>query len=269
MDAVLRVDHEARIGLRRRVGIDHFVDTSGAIKARWLAIARQVDRDRHRRIEQFQMRRLVFLVVGRGHEHRRELVERDHPIGLRVDDRLDLIERLQRLVIGLAMLHRAERREAGQFVEPHVDTAEHHPADGAELRPERLDVAHRLQVTPDGGRTPRLLIASDLIMGAASCQCIADMLRGEHARDHGVVAALDARHVDEACRTAKQRAAWEGQARHRLPAALGDRTRSIGQPLAALEHVAHHLMGLESLELVEGRERGILVVQMHHEANRH
>ena len=62
------------------------------------------------------------------------------------------------------------------------------------------------------------------------------MFGGHHAAAHRIVNALDARHVDEACRAADQRTAGETQARHRLVAALGDRTRAIGEPLAALEH---------------------------------
>ena len=58
-------------------------------------------------------------------------------------------------------------------------------------------------------------------------------LGGGDAREHGVVVALDARDVDEAGGAAEQRAAREGELRHRLPAALGDRPRAVGDALAA------------------------------------
>src|SRR5207248_3182778 len=59
------------------------------------------------------------------------------------------------------------------------------------------------------------------------------------------------------------------QFRNRLPAAFGQRARAVGEPLAAFEGAAHQRMRLETLELVERREPGIAVVQMHDEADRH
>ena len=51
--------------------------------------------------------------------------------------------------------------------------------------------------------------------------------RRQHAGFHGVVAALDARHVHEAGRAAQQRAAGEIELRHRLVTALGHGARAI------------------------------------------
>ena len=61
MDAVLRVDLEARIS---RLVLDHFVNPGGAIALRRLVIDRQVLRDGNLRVLQLQVDRLVFLVVG-------------------------------------------------------------------------------------------------------------------------------------------------------------------------------------------------------------
>ena len=47
------------------------------------------------------------------------------------------------------------------------------------------------------------------------------------------------------------------------------RARAVGEPLAALEGVAHQRMGLEALEFLERREIRIFVVEMHDEADRH
>src|SRR5262249_27992591 len=55
--------------------------------------------------------------------------------------------------------------------------------------------------------------------------------------------------------------------RHRLPAALGERARAVGEPLAAFERRAHQRVGLEALELLERREIRILVVEVHDEAD--
>ena len=91
-------------------------------------------------------------------------------------------------------------------------------------------------------------------------------LGGEHARFHRRVAALDPRHVDEARRAADQRAAREGELRHRLPAALVDRPRAIGDALAALEELADRRMLLPALEFLERREVRVAVVERDDEA---
>ena len=80
------------------------------------------------------------------------------------------------------------------------------------------------------------------------------------------MAALDALHVDETGRTADQRTTGEGQLRHRLVSALGDGTRPIGKPLAALERAADRRMRPEALELLEREQIGILVIEVHDEA---
>ena len=54
--------------------------------------------------------------------------------------------------------------------------------------------------------------------------------------------------------------------RHRLPAALIDRARAVGDPLAALEKLADRRMLLPALELLERREPWIAVVERDDEA---
>ena len=106
-------------------------------------------------------------------------------------------------------------------------------------------------------------------MGAAGLERFKDVLGGELAGQHRVVAAFYARDVHETRRAADQRAAGEGEFRDRLEAALRDGARAIGEPLAALQRRAHRGVLLEALELLEGREVGVFVVQMNHEADRH
>src|SRR5690606_26503079 len=69
-------------------------------------------------------------------------------------------------------------------------------------------------------------------------------------------------------RAADQRAAGEGELRHRLEAALGDGARAVGEPLAALERLPDLRMRLEALELLERRDVGVLVIQVDDEADR-
>jgi hypothetical protein len=68
---------------------------------------------------------------------------------------------------------------------------------------------------------------------------------------------------------AEQPAAREGQLRHRLIAALGDGPGAIGDALAAFQVRLDGRMVLEALELVERRQPGVLVIQVHHVADGH
>jgi hypothetical protein len=67
---------------------------------------------------------------------------------------------------------------------------------------------------------------------------------------------------------ADQRAAGEHRLGQRHQSARGDRSRPVGQPLAALEGAADRRMGLVALELLERRQPGVLVGQSDHEAHR-
>jgi hypothetical protein len=79
------------------------------------------------------------------------------------------------------------------------------------------------------------------------------VLGRQHARQHGVVAAFDARHIDEARGAAEQRAAGEYKLRHRLVAAFADGAGAVTNPLAVRESVANERMRLETLKLFERR----------------
>ena len=144
------------------------------------------------------------------------------------------------------------------------------PTKRAELRPQRLDVAHLPQILADRPRRASRRRSRRARHGRGRpASAAAAASAAMHARQHGVVAALDARHVHEAGGAADQRAAREGELGHRLPAALGHRARAIGEALAAGEGVAHQRMRLEALELVERRQVRVRVVEVHDEADRH
>src|SRR5574343_1206858 len=69
--AVLRVDLQARLAFFLA---ENFIDAGRAEALFGRVVLRQVDADWHRRILQLQMAGLVFLVVGRGQENRRQAV---------------------------------------------------------------------------------------------------------------------------------------------------------------------------------------------------
>src|SRR5260370_31327342 len=162
----------------------------------------------------------------------------------------------------------AESREAAG-VGHHAGPAEGDAEERAELRPQRFGVAHPPQVAPDRGGAPRLLVAREFVVRPAGGERLPDVLGGEHAREHRVVRALDARHVDETGRAADERAARKREFRHRLPAALRDGARAVADALAARESVAHQRVRLEALEFLERREIGIGVVEVEDEADRY
>ena len=129
--------------------------------------------------------------------------------------------------------------------------------DHAEARPQRLDVAHLLQILADIGAAPNRFVGQSVRHATACGDRFGNVLCRQDAGQHGIMRALDARQVDEARRAADQRTAGERQFRHRLPAAFGDRARAVGDALAALEGLADRGMRLEALEFLEGRQVGV------------
>src|SRR5690606_20855947 len=127
-------------------------------------------------------------------------------------------------------------------------------------RQERLDVADAVEIAADGRFAPALLVIGKLVAHAAIGDRAGNGFGGQNAREDRIVRTLDARHVDETGRAADQRAAGEDQLRYGLPAALGNGAGAIGDARAALEGRRDRRMGLEALELLEGREVGIAVV---------
>src|SRR5208337_365132 len=73
---------------------------------------------------------------------------------------------------------------------------------------------------------------------------------------------------EEARGAADQGAAWKRRPRHRLPSPGGDGARAVGEPLSAGERVGDKRMGLEALELVEGGQGRIRVVEVNHKSDR-
>ncbi len=101
-----------------------------------------------------------------------------------------------------------------------------------------LTLRTRIKVLADRGVAPGVFVVDQFVIGPAGGERRGDVFGRLHAGAHGVVHALDARHVDEARGAADQRTAGKGQPRHRLVTALGDGARAIGQPLAAFEQRA-------------------------------
>ena len=270
MDAVLGVDHEPRIGLGRLVAIDDLIDPRRAVKPRRLAVFGQVDADRDRRIQQLQVGRLVLGMVGVGDEHRRQLVERQLAVRLRIGDRLVVGGQAGRGGVGLVVLQRRDRRQAAQEgAAPHVEHAQRPAQRRAELGQQGLGVPDDRQLLVDPALFEGGLVFDQFVARAPGLNGLVSGVGGQHAGLHGVVAALDAGHVHEAGRTTDQHAAGEAQLRDRLQAALGDGARAVGDACSALQVLGDLGVVLEALELVERRQERVLVVQVNHIADGH
>ena len=83
----------------------------------------------------------------------------------------------------------SKTERAEQRVGPHVETAETDADPGAELRPQRLDVADLLQVLADVAGAPLVLECDELVVRPARFQGLERLFSRQHARQHGVVRA--------------------------------------------------------------------------------
>jgi len=102
VDAVLRVDLQLRIALFLA---DDFIHPGRAVAGFWAAIGFPIHGNGNRGIFQPQMGRLVFLVVGVGDKHRREAVETQYAVRLRIVDAGGGIGFHQRGIVGMRMVH--------------------------------------------------------------------------------------------------------------------------------------------------------------------
>ena len=109
------------------------------------------------------------------------------------------------------------------------------PSRVPKLRPERLDVAHLPELGCHGALLHAVGVALEHVALASGFDCREGGLGRHHAAQHGVVAALDARHVHEAGGATDQRPAGEDEARDRLKAAFGQRAGAVADALAAFE----------------------------------
>src|ERR1700733_1824050 len=166
------------------------------------------------------------------------------------------------------MLERAEGRKRDR-VGPHIRRADRDADNGTEPGPERLGVADAPEILADRGVSPRFVVSGKLVVRASGGKRGGNMLRRKHAGEYGVVASLDARHVHKTRCAADQRAARKSKLGHRLPAALRKGARAVANPLATGKYAADERMRFEALELLEGRQIGILVVEMNDEADCH
>ncbi|MNG14614.1 hypothetical protein D3C84_983810 [compost metagenome] len=96
MHTVLGIDLQTLLPFR----LNDLIDARRAITLSRLVKQRQVGFERDIRILQFQLTRLIFLMIGIGQEHRGKLVETNDAIRLGISDLRALASQLQPGVIG-------------------------------------------------------------------------------------------------------------------------------------------------------------------------
>ncbi len=264
MDAVLRVDLECH---RAVVLLQPFVDAGRAIAGRGAAEHAQLARPLQVHVRHLQVARLVLGMVGEGVGDGCEPVEADLAVRLGIFDRLVEVGALQFGIVAV-MLHRRDHADL-QLAHPHVEARHYSTELAAELCDHRLGILDQLQFLGDPAVAQVCFVVGQLGVFAARCDRRGSALGRQHAALHGGMAALDARHVHEASRTADKRATRESEPGHRLPAALVDCTRAVGDAGAALEVLPDARMMLPALEFLEGRDVGIPVIERGHETQCH
>src|ERR1051326_6794439 len=100
-------------------------------------------------------------MVGVRQEHARQFVEADHAVGVWIGNLSRLCCRLQRRVIRLALLSRAEKRKTEQLVGPHIDRRQRYSDNGTEFRPKRLNIPYTIEIFVDVTGPPGLLEFDD------------------------------------------------------------------------------------------------------------
>src|SRR5947209_8698479 len=117
VDAILGVDLKPRFTV---LAVDKFINSSRTVTLFGSGIDGQVDCRWYVGVLERQMNRLVFFMIGVRDEHRRQTVEGQHAVGLRIVDRSRRILALQSLVVGL--VPERPRHANSQLVQPHVES---------------------------------------------------------------------------------------------------------------------------------------------------
>ena len=264
MHAVLRIDLQPGVGAI--VIADDLIHPGRAVALFRRIVFGQVDADRHFRILQFQVDRLILLMIGIGNEYRGKAIETDLAVGLGIFDFRRFGCLFQTFVIGMGGVQGPRHIAAEQLL---FDAVVKRAENGAELGKGRTEVPRLVQLLVHPGFPHPFRIIAQHIGGVIAAQRLVHRFRRQHAGLHGRVAALDLGHVQETGAAADQRPAREHQFGNALQPAFVQGTRAVGYALAALEGRADRRMGLETLELLEGGQMGIAVIQADDETDSH
>mmetsp|Transcript_27772 Transcript_27772/g.51764 ORF Transcript_27772/g.51764 Transcript_27772/m.51764 type:complete len:401 (+) Transcript_27772:1108-2310(+) len=187
-------------------------------------------------------------------------------VWFRVINRLVLTRFFSGLGVILAVLDRAKKRETKR-VGPHVQTAKHQGSCQAPFGPDRLHIAHLLQVLANRAAAHFGFVCRKLVTRTLRFDCIKSRFCRCLAGQHRIVVAFDARHVDHTYGTAQERHTRCHHFGHGLITAFRDRPRSIGHTFAALQQFRNLRMVFEALEFHVREEMWVFVIQMHHKTD--
>ena len=184
------------------------------------------------------MHRLVFLMVGIGEEHTGSRSKVKFSVRLGIGDFRGVRRLVQAGKIGLAMSQSSEQGKAEQLVGPEVQADQRQGQQAC-----RAWTRAAWHCAPGAGPWPpsfrhRPCHSLPACHRPPGFQRRRRRFRRQHAGLHGVVAALDARQVDEAGAQPISAPPGKTELGHRLRAAFGDGAGAIADALAALQHLA-------------------------------
>ncbi len=269
MQAVLGADCQLRI---TAIVVGHdFIDASGAKALLGRIIKRQIVFHGHFLIAQLQVNRLILFMIRIGNEDGGQFIKTVDAIRLRIVNWVALLLWLQTFVVFVRMIKGPAHVAAKELIDSSIQGA----ADQAPLGEGRAEIPGRGQFLPDpgfahcGGIILQHRRRHHLAGGISRLDRLEGRFRRQHAGLDGIVAAFDLGHVQEPGATADQGATGKDQAGDGLQAALVQGAGTIGDTFAALEMLGDVGMRLITLEFVERRKIGILVVQADDETNSH
>ena len=257
MHAVLRIDPEPPGAIL----FHHLIYARRTVTLRRLVIQRQIDIDGYRRVLQLQMAGLVFLVIGVGQKHRRQLVETEHAVRPGIIDAFALFRRLQLAMVlaGVAQVDRQGRSEQVVF-----DPGESAAEPESEFVESAAEVARAMQLVVQGRGAEAF--AEIGIAGVVAEGGEQGLRRQDAALDRGM-AALDLGGVKRARVAADQQPAGKAHLGQGVDSTLDDRPGAVADALAAFQMTLDDRMVLVTLEFVEWADMGVPVTKIDDQAH--
>ena len=158
------------------------------------------------------------------------------------------------------VLEREEHPPAEQIL---LDPVEGTAEKGPELVQRRPEIARLMKLGIEPGVPEGLRVGDQIATPRIACvQCRTDRLGGEHPGLHRRVDALDLGEIERPGVATEQQTAGERLLRQAVEPTLGNGPRAVAQALAAFQVFVDFGLRLEALELLEGRQIGIGVVEI-------
>src|SRR5690606_16542720 len=263
VDAVRRVDPKARAA---GAIANDLVDARRAVALCRLVELGHVPFDRHRRVRELQVARLILVMPYAREIDRRQSIERDLAVRARVADARRGPGRDETRVIGHRVAQRPRHAAAQHVV---LEEGERGARKPAEARETGAEVARGAKLVPQPRPAYPLREAFEHAAAVvAGSERVVHGLGREHPALHRRMNALEPRAVQEAGIAADEHAARKREPWQRCEPALDQGARAVADAPAAAQHRLDRGMALEALELVERRQMRISIAERDDEPDR-